>query len=235
MTPGDLLKQLRNELNDRSAPYLWSDAELYSYINAAQIMFTRLTNGIADSQSPVCVIDVVAGDPAVPLDRRILRIRQARYTTDEGTPERRDRYLTLVNPEDVELGTRGYHDDYGPRYGFGFNFERVGRPDYMVVGEDSTYGRLIDIPEKAARIYLVVQRLPLKEIACKDDKFEIAEQHHRYLSYYAQHLAYQKQDAETFDVSRAAKAQEQFAVYCDQAKRENERREHKYRATPFSW
>lgn len=235
MKAGDLVKLLRNELNDRSAPYLWSDDELYEYVDCAQVMFARLTNGIPDSSSSICVQDVVEGDPVVVLHPKILRIRQARYVSNEGEPTERNRFLTLVNPEDLELGRPGFHEDYGPQYGFGFDYSKIGRADYLLTGADATQARLINIPDSDGRIYLTVQRLPLKTITCKDDTFEIPEQHHRYLSYYAQHLAYLKQDAETFDRTRSAEAEEQFLQYCDLARRERERREHTHRGTSFSW
>lgn len=236
MKAGDLVKQLRNELNDRSEPYLWSDAELYEFINTAQIMFTRETHGIPDSTSALCEIDVIEGDPIVPLSDKILRIRQAQYISDEGTPQERVRFLTLVNPEDLELGTRGVRTDYGvPVYGFGFDMNRVGRADYLVVGADAHSARLINIPDQDAKLRLIVQRMPLKSITCKGDEFEIPEQHHRYLGHYARHLAYLKQDAETFDAKRSADAEALWLAYCEQAKRERERREHTFRATPFSW
>ena len=46
-------------------------------------------------------------------------------------------------------------------------------------------------------------------------------------------LAYNKQDAETYDKSKAEERAAKFLSYCDQAKTEQGRREHKYRTISY--
>jgi hypothetical protein len=47
------------------------------------------------------------------------------------------------------------------------------------------------------------------------------------------HLAHEKQDAETYDRGRSMEFRDKFLAYCDQAKAERERREHKYRTVAY--
>ena len=51
MNSTELLGTFREEMNDLQTPYLWSDALLYRYINDAQEMFCRRTEGIACTQN----------------------------------------------------------------------------------------------------------------------------------------------------------------------------------------
>ena len=51
MTTTELLALFRTEVSDLEAPYLWSDALIYSYIDEAQKQFCRDTYGIADARS----------------------------------------------------------------------------------------------------------------------------------------------------------------------------------------
>lgn len=232
MTPKDLLIQVRGELNDSSEPYLWSDAEIFGYIDAAQREFTRRTHGILDSSSPMCVIDVQADEPLVNYDPRILRIKQARLKNDPAQPTR-SQWLTLINPEDLELGVPHAYKDYGWHYGSSFDFDRKGASKYLLVGSDENQARLFDIPTDGGTLYLTVERMPLNPIKDCNSKFEIASHHIRYLAHFVRHLAYLKQDAETFDRQRSQDGQNLFDAYCDEAKREQERRLHKYRTVQY--
>ena len=77
------LKELRLaariDLDDREAPYLWSDAELNDYANRAQNEACRRARLIQDSTTDaVTLLTLVAGEPTVDLDPRILFIRRAK-------------------------------------------------------------------------------------------------------------------------------------------------------------
>lgn len=60
MTGGELLTLFRSEMNDRAPPFLWETDEAYGYIDDAQIMFCRLTEGIADGITPAVTQLVLA-------------------------------------------------------------------------------------------------------------------------------------------------------------------------------
>ena len=52
---------------------------------------------------------------------------------------------------------------------------------------------------------------------------EIDEQHHRHLLLWMKHLAYSKQDAETYDKKAAEDNAAMFEAYCKKAMKERER------------
>lgn len=223
METAALLALFRSQTRDEQFPYLWSDAEVLSYISAAQEMFCRMTHGIADSTSAVAVLDVAADTEEVSISPQVLRVRNARWGDDV--------YLTLLNPEDVELGGP-LVDDYGISGRRGIDLTETGTPRYLILGMDHEYARLVPIPDTAGTLTMTVQRLP-NEIESTGDDLEIHAQHHRYLLLWAQHLAHLKQDAEAYDRGRSEAFREEFVQYCELARRERERREHKYRTVGY--
>lgn len=214
----------RSEVRDEATPYLWSDAEIYSYIDDAQRMFCRLQGGIADASSPVTHIEVAAGDVFAPISPRILKLREAHRSADGYD-------LEILNFEDLQ-----FHrpiDDYGHHTGYRID-NTVGVVRAVIVGMESNKLRLVHIPEEDQAIDLIVYRMPLDTItAGGGQSLEIDEHHHRHLLYWMKHLAYQKQDAETYDRGRADMFRAEFLAYCDQAKAEREKREHKYRTIGY--
>lgn len=216
MTPTQLRDLFRSDVRDEVVPYLWSDTELFSYMDDAQKMFCRLTGGISDTASELCVLPYLAGATNVPLDPRILKLRNV---ADNAT----GRSIDVLNFEDLETTYRNgiVHDPL------------VGRVRAVVVGLDDDKLRLNHIPAEAGVLRLTVYRMPMEPIAADSDEFEIAEHHHRALLTWMKHLAYAKQDAETYDRGRSAEFSEAFLAHCDLAKSERSRREHKYRTVQY--
>lgn len=229
MTPETLLQLFRADMRDEAAPYLWSDVELYAYMDEAQNEFCRRTGGLADSSSAVCSIAVTAGAPYAEYDPRILKLRDLRRQSD-------GRNVQIINFED--LGTQGMmSDDYG-RFNLwtagGVKFSDLsGEIKAVVVGMDANKLRIVSTPLEDDVLLAIVYRLPLNSITPSSTAFEIDPQHHRYLMYWMKHLAYTKPDAETYDRGRAVEMRDLFAAYCDNAKAERERREHKYRSVAY--
>jgi hypothetical protein len=213
----------RSEMRDEATPYLWSDAEIYSYIDDAQKMFCRLQGGIADASSAVTRLSVTAGDVFVPISPLILKIRGARRSADGYD-------LEILNFEDMQ--SRRSVDDYGYRSGYRID-NTVGIVKAIVVGMEANKIRLVHIPQEDQLIDLIVYRMPLVSITAGRQALEIDEHHHRHLLHWMKHLAYQKQDAETYDRGRSDMFRAEFLAYCDQAKAEREKREHKYRTVVY--
>lgn len=218
-----LLALFRADVRDEAAPYLWSDAEIYSYINDAQRMFCRLQGGIADASSAVTQLSVTAADVFVPISPLILKLREARRESD-------GRDLELLNFEDMQ--SQRPVDDYGYRAGFRID-NTTGTVKAIVLGMEQNKIRLVHIPDEDQTISLIVYRMPLLTIAGAGQSLEIDEHHHRHLLHWMKHLAHQKQDAETYDRGRAEQFRDAFLAYCDQAKAEREKREHKYRTVAY--
>lgn len=225
LTSDQLLAKFREDMEDAAGRTLWTDAEIYLYIDAAQKEFCRRTLGIADSRTDeVCRLALADGTEYITLDPRILKIRGARLSTGEP--------VDIINYENL-VGQSMWPFDYGKAH--------------QVVLDDSEgpkcYALITDMVQDMVRIFpissadqvvqLVVYRLPLNDITGTNQMLEIHEQHHLYLLYWVKHLALLKQDAETFDKNKSDVMMAAFLNYCNQAKGEQERREHKPRTVMY--
>lgn len=223
MDSSALLNLFRAEVRDEEFPYLWSDIEVYSYIDAAQKMFCRLQGGIADSSSPLTHLSVSAGDVFVSISPLIIKLREAHRASDGYG-------LEILNFEDLQ--NYGSVDDYGHRSGYRID-NSTGAVRALIVGMETNKVRLLQIPQSALTIDTTVYRMPLETVEDGTTDLEIDEHHQRYLLNWMKHLAHQKQDAETYDRGRSDMFRAEFLAYCDQAKAEREKREHKYRTIAY--
>lgn len=230
MTPSQLKDLFRSDVRDEAEPPLWSDPEIYAYMDDAQKMFCRLTGGLADSSTPeICNIRVTAGRLFAPYDKRILKLRDLRRESD-------GRNVTILNFEDLAR-TGTVSDDYGQFHGVGDGAKfssTVGPVDSVVVGMDANKLRITNVPQADDVLQAIVYRLPLNAITgAADEEFEIDDQHVINLLDWMKYRAHKKQDAETYDRGRSAEFEQVFLAYCDQCKAERERREHKYRTVAY--
>lgn len=210
MNSTDLLGHFRLDVSDEVAPYLWSDAEAYRYMNDAYRMFVRLTDGIADATSATARVPVVAGQPLGVMDAAILRVVSA-YRVSDGAP-----VAVYNNPDFPRPATRT-----GPVTG-------------MVIGEQDGLARWTTIPVADDTVQLVAYRMPTGFITGAAQAFTgVAEDHHLHLLNWVKHLAYRKQDAETFDRAKSDESGAGFRDYCDFVKAENNRRKHKNRTVAY--
>lgn len=84
MTSSEIVAMFRAEMGDTRAPYLWDDtAEAFPYLDEAQQMFCRKTDGIADSRTPaVTRITLVPGTDWYATHPAILNIRKITRADD---------------------------------------------------------------------------------------------------------------------------------------------------------
>lgn len=229
MTGAELLALLRAELHDEAKPQLWSDVELLSYIDDGQKMFCRLAGGLADSSSAMTKLKARAGQPYAVLDPRILKVRYAHRATDSSQ-------VSLINFEDIEHGVLPELDDSSYRVGQIYKIDDTqGQIRYMILGMEANKVRFVYVPAEDQIVNLIVYRLPLDSVSTetKGSSLEIDSQHHRHLLGWAKHLAYSKQDAETYDKTKRVEFAREFHEYCEQARQERERREHKPRTVLY--
>lgn len=221
----DLVSDFRENVHDVATPYLWSDDEIYGYLDDAQNMFCREAVGISDSTSDLTICSFSAGDEYAVYDPRILRIRMARRQSDYYE-------VAVRNFEDFMAGQTGV-TDYGaivrPKLDM-----RTGPVHTIITNMEQNKLRLVFIPEVADAVLLSVYRLPLLPINTTDgNELEIDAYHHRYLYYWMKHLAYLKEDAETFNKGASAQNEGLFRQYCDKVKHEISVREHKVRSMAY--
>jgi hypothetical protein len=224
MESHELLATFREDAVDCETPPMWSTKEVYRYINDAYFMFVRLTGGIADATSSVTTLTATAAQATTPIHKSILRIRTATNVTDQNRP------LHVINVQDIENLTT---EDYGVIYNVGSTTE-PGPVRYMIIGEEEEYVRWAQIPTVNATIKLVVERLPLEAIVRERQRFTgVRDEHHYHLLKWVRHLAYRKQDSDTFDLVKSDQERDDFYDYCELAKKEKGIRKHKVRVVSY--
>lgn len=213
MNSTELLEAFRSELRDQVEDYLWSDSDVYRYMNDAQKMFCRLTGGISDSTSALTSIPVASGDTTATYDERILNIRRAFRGSDSGK-------IDVYNDSELD----GYEIDLSAA---------AGLTTGIVIGMDQGLIRILPEVLDADTIELSVSRLPLNEITHGGQALEIQAVHHMHLISWMGRLAHMKMDAETFDKKKSAEFERVFRDYCAEVKGEKATREHKGRAVRY--
>ena len=226
MESHELLCAFRDDAVDDAAPYLWGTDEVYRYINDAYFMFVRLTGGIADGSSAVTQLTAIANQPTLAIDKSIMRIRTA-----VNTGPQRDEYkeIKVINAQDIDTLT---DSDYGVIRTT--NPTLQGDVRYMIIGEQEDYVRWVNVPITHTHIQLVVERLPLIPITRPRQRFTgVRDEHHYHLLKWVRHLAYRKQDADTFNLVKSDQERDDFMAYCAMALNEKGTRKHKVRMTSY--
>ena len=223
MNTTSLLRAWREDVVDTKKPYLWSDDEAFRYMDAAYRMFAKLTGGIADFDSPLCNVDIVAGEAVADLDSSILRIMSATRRSDSNP-------IQIINHTDIG---KMRSSDYGQTKALVLD-DRTGPVRFAVLGLRRNTLRWVQVPEEADVCDLHVYRMPLTHLTDTEQEIdEIDEEHHIYLLDWMKHLAYKKQDADTFNPAASAAGEQNFHNYCAQVKAEWERYKHKTRVVSY--
>jgi hypothetical protein len=210
----ELLDLFRREMADTAKPYLWSDDDVYGYIDDAQKMFCRKTDGIADATTQAVVeIYLEAGDDWVDLHPSILTIRDV--SRSDGCP------VEVLNREDM------------PSRGLRFD-GLAGQVRRLVIGMQENKARVHPVSNEETTLHLIVYRLPLEDITFDgDQEFEVGSQHHPHLLAWVKARAYGKQDADTVDEKKKLKFEGEFLAYCRAVKLEQARKRHKPRTVMY--
>jgi hypothetical protein len=225
VTPAQLYDLFRSDVVDVAEPYLWSEDEVWGFMDDAYRRMVRIMGGISDATSDLTQLEVAVDDIFVDVDPRIIKIRHAQKTTN-------DAELQIVNFEDTMVTNGG--DDYGIRRALRLT-SATGPLQYLVAGMELNKLRCVPVPDTAETVSLIVYRYPLESITAdsQPDEFEIEEQHHIHLLDGMKSRAYGKQDAETFDKGKSEEYEASFLRYCENVKHERELSEHKYRTVAY--
>lgn len=214
MNSTTLLALFRSEMTDAEAPYLWADSDVFGYMDDAQKMHCRRTDGILDAtNADVTQIAVAPNTDWVTLHPTIRRIRSARRSTT-GMP------VEIINDDDMQT-RRWYFDGV------------TGTVKALVIGAEQGKARVYPKSNETFTLQLNVFRMPLTGITAGSQNFEIAEEHHRHLLLWMKHLAYLKQDAETFDRMKAAECAEMAEAYWARLRLEDQRKAFKPRTVAY--
>ena len=223
MNSTELLEAFRLDTADLETPYLWSDEEIYRYLNDAYFQFVRKTGGVADFTSEACEVELSAGEATSGLHRSILRVMSAKRRSDNAQ-------IKVVNSTDLSAVRVS---DYDQRALTKVD-ETPGPVRLMVLGMQRGVVRWVQVPEFDDVVELVIHRLPLKSISGDGQLLEdVDEMHHLHLLDWMKHLAYKKQDAETLSPQESERSRRSFIAYCEQVCAEWERYKHKTRVVRY--
>jgi hypothetical protein len=213
VTPSELLVRFREDVADEAEPYLWSDQWVLDSIADAEDMWCRLTDGISDGTTDeATLIEVVADTDWYDTHPSLLLIRSA-IREDTGEP------IEVLNYED--MATRGIR----------FNGD-TGKPRALIWGIEDNKVRIWPVPDETVDVRLTVFRRPL-EVTGEDAQFVIPSQYHLHLVQWVKHLAYLKEDNETFNRTRAKEQGDAFRAFCEEVKAEQRRKRHKTRVVAY--
>ena len=186
MTLADLITHFRNLTSDIEAPYLWSDDELYVYVEQAQNTMVKGFDGFRDSTSAMTQIVLAANAPTVAIDPRILRILHAQDPVLGP--------LEVINRTDHRA-----HQLIVP-----------GAVKYLILGESEDQARPWPVPVVDTAISLTVNRLPKNPIVNDASVLEVRPDHVVYLVQGMLEQAHLKDDPETLNPGKSEKAGKRF-------------------------
>lgn len=215
MTDKDLLDLYRSQTRDVEEPYLWSPKEVLAYMDDAQNMFCRLTDGISDGTTPSVVRLVITPNiKSVALHPSILKIRSA-ILESSGDP------VSILNNEDMAARNMRWDGRTGPLKA-------------LIEGVEENSIRPWPLPNFTDTVLLTVFRRPLRCInKIESRELEIGAHHHQHLLKWMEYRGYSKQDAQTLDKQRAQTAKTEFEDYCAMVKKEQENKRHKVRTVAY--
>lgn len=198
MDSTELLNHFRLQVMDDVTPYLWSVPECLTYMNEAQLMFCRLTDGISDATTPaVCAVPVTTGEIFSDVHPSIKHFRLATLASTGYE-------LQIRNHTDIHKWTN-----------------QQGTVSKMIIGMQPGKVRWDYTPRFDDEVNLLVFRLPLEDITDTDQEIEIDPKHHVSLVLWMKYLAYAKQDSQTYDPQTSEKSKAEFEKYCAQVKEEH--------------
>lgn len=200
MNTTELKDQFRLEVYDTVAPYLWSDAVIYTFIDDAQKQFCRDTYGIEDARSFKLSIKS-DGTEWYALDPSILKIRSA---------------INSASGDEVPMVAVEKMRENGLKFD-----GRQGPLRALVTGMEKGYVRAHPVPNTATTVELRTFRLPADVVA--GDDFEIDQQHVLNLLFWVKYRAYNVQDADARDPKKMAENKAMWDAYCAKAKIEQSR------------
>lgn len=193
MKLGELLAMVRrDELDDDSTPYLWSDASLIEYAEDAENEACRRASLLRDATTTaICRITLAAGTASYDIDPRVLRVRRARLVGNAP--------LRPMTTAELDECRSGWEDESG-------------EPVAYVADWETGALRLYPTPNAVGTVELQVVRLPLVAMNDMEDTPEIHARFHRDLRHWIVKRAFSKKDSETEDLKRAAEAEARFAA-----------------------
>lgn len=222
-TLSELVHKFRHDQDDVVEPYLWSDEEVWGYLDEAEREFCYRVNAIPYEWAPT----YSATDTTIAIPEYITRIRNGH---NDGLV-----YLALFNDEEIEDFVSWLDTDYGEeRWSASWTQDTAQYPTALITDRDFQTARLYPIPTADGTLHVRTFRLPLTRMTDGDQEPEITnEDWQRIYMYKARSLAYEKHDAETYDYDLAEKLEAKFLQKCDEFEQRTRRARRRTRAVAY--
>lgn len=199
MILSELIRRFRVAAFDQEQPYLFADEDITDWLNDAVKEAAIRGRLIHDSETTgVCTIVTVPNVSIYALHESLYEIDSICWVNNDPQTRTVDA-LSLVSQED--MGDI-WHD---------WRTRETGSPQYAI--QHDTNIRLVPAPNVAGEIALEGYRTPLAPMVLDTDRPEINVIHHEYLIHWALHKGFKCPDSETFDLNRAALAEQEFTNY----------------------
>ena len=218
MKVADFIEAFRDQVGDHVVPPFWPDAQIVRYLNEAVQEACERAKLIEDRLTPaVCSVTLAPDVSTYTLHPSVFEIKRV---TLRGRP------LDETSVEEMDADCPGWEALKGlPR---AYIFEQASgiRPANI---------RLVRTPTEADTIALTVYRGALKPLSADIDtaKPEIPERFHENLMDWVLHRAYLKQDADTFDPTKAAESKALFVQAFGERPDANVQRKQRDRSPPI--
>jgi len=176
MTLAELISAFRSTTSDTALPYLWSDAEVTMYLNAAEIEAATRANLLQVTGGTYGMITTVPETSEYTVSPLVLEIKRIK-----------------IGEVILSRKTKEALDDEWP----GWEIATGSPTRYILTGQTL---RAVPIPEAAENMIMDVVRLPITMASTGP---EIPAKYHLKLMDWVFFLAYSKQDADTFNADMA--------------------------------
>lgn len=227
-TPDELVLRFRRDTDDVEGgsggeDFLWSDDEVFDYMDEAQREFVRRTHILRKTHPFTPEITEVTytapvGDPVnldgfITPNPQIIRPLRARMQTLSNRDP-----LQIVTAEDLDGGL--LVRDYGTFFTGDWQ-SKVGPARFLVTNMQEDMWRLAPIPTVSDTLELTVEHMPLLTLSCGSPSFEVKEREDQLtILTFMKHLAYGKQDADTYDKELSDRFEAAFEKKADNRRRE---------------
>lgn len=224
-TPGELKDIFRSEVDDKEGgnageDFLWSDEDVFRYMHRAQRQFvrdTRILRKTAPFTPALTELAFTASGATgfLTVDSRITRITRARMATSAAANADP---LEIANAEDLDDGffVNDYHSIF-----VGDWENKTGPARFLIANLQENQVRLVPIPTIDDTVRLTVMHLPLQTVSCDTAALEVTEEEDQQtMLLWMQHLAYLKQDADTYDKDLSEKFKAEFKEGTETRQRE---------------
>ena len=191
MNKGELRDRARREMKDTVKPYFFSDEDLDTWLNEAEVEAARRALLLVDSTSDAASAEVGAGDLGVELHPAVIYVRRARLASN-GRPL-------------VPIVSRTMDEQYP-----GWEAAQASTPLVFVPDWQTGYLRLHPPIKIADSVLMTVVRKPLAAMELDEDSPEIREHLHLKLLDWVKFRAYSTPDSDFFDPKKAERHEQAF-------------------------